>query len=240
LKKAAQSSPNDASAQFNYGAAAFNAGNVAEAIPPLEKAVRLDSKDVGKRRALVDALMLQGRQTRGSNKTTIYAKAAEQARVLVSQQGTFSNYLKLGEAQLGGAKYGEAIEAFNQAASKKSGDWIPHFYIGQASTAKGDYSKAEKALEAALGMQLTPSDKTRVYRQLAFVYEKQKKYDKAVQTYRRVGDDSSANRVQENADIAKHNREADKEAKEYDSLKEKERALQEELKKLGAGGPPRR
>ncbi|MCH9648574.1 MAG: tetratricopeptide repeat protein [Deltaproteobacteria bacterium] len=237
LKKAAQSSPNDADAQFNYGATAFNAGKITEAIGALEKAVQLDGKDPAKRKALVDALMRQGRQTRGSSKASIYAKAATQAQALVALKGTFDNFLKLGEAQLGGARYADAIQSFNQAAAKNSGEWIPHFYIGQASTAKADYPRAEAALKKALGMQLSSENQNRVHKQLGFVYEKQKKYEAAVASYERAGDSAGATRVRENADIAKFNKEADKEAAEYDDLKRKERELQEELKKLGS--PPR-
>ena len=238
LKKAAQSNPNDASAQFNYGAAAFNAGQTAVAVGALEKAVRLDSKDAAKRKALTDALLKSGRETRGSGKAAIYSKAADSAKALVALSPTYGNFLLLGEAQLGGKQYAEAVSSFNQAAAKNSGAWIPHFYIGQASTAKTDYSRAESALKKALEMGPPSKDQNRIWRQLGFVYEKQKRYDDAIGAYTTAGDSGGVARVKDNAEIAEHNKEADREAQEYEELKRKERELQEELERLGSGSPP--
>jgi len=240
LKKAAASNPSDAGAQFNYGAAAFNAGRTAEAVTALGKAVQLDGRDQAKRRAYIDALLKQGRQTRGAGKAGVYRKAAEAGKALVSQNPSYDNLLKLGEAQLGAAQYTEAVQSFNQASAKNSREWIPHFYIGQASTAKQDYGRAETELKQALGKSPSGDDKNRVYKQLAFVYEKQRKFDEAVDTYNKAGDSAGAQRAKENADIAKFNKEADQEQKEYQDLKDKEKELQEQLKQLGGGSPPLR
>ncbi|MCB1032371.1 MAG: tetratricopeptide repeat protein [Acidobacteria bacterium] len=242
LKKAAQSSPSDAGAQFNYGAAAFNAGQTSVAVGALEKAVQLDSKDPDKRKAYTDALLKSGRETQGSNKTSIYAKAADSAKALVALKPTYENFLLLGEAQLGGKQYGEAVQTFNQAAAKNSGAWIPHFYIGQASTAKADFSRAEAALKKALNMGPPSADQNRIWRQLGFVYEKQKRFDDAISAYTTAGDSGGVTRVRDNAEIAKHNQEADREQEQYQELKRKEQELQEELKRLGTagGGPPLR
>ncbi|MCB1053977.1 MAG: tetratricopeptide repeat protein [Acidobacteria bacterium] len=238
LRKAAQSSPNDASAQYNYGAAAFNAGQTAAAVAALEKAVRLDGKDTTKRRAYIDALLRSGRETRGDGKTAAYAKAAEAAKALVAQAPTFDNLMKLGEAQLGAKQYTEAIQSFNQASSKKSSDWIPYYYMGQASTARQDYAKAEEALEKALKVQLSDKDRSRVYKQLGFVYEKQRRYEEAIKAYNNAGDSASAQRAQENRQINEHNKEADAEQQKYEELKKAEEQLQKELEELGAS-PPR-
>ena len=240
LKKASQSNPNDAAAQFNYGAAAFNAGQTSVAVTALEKAVRLDSKDPAKRKALTDALLKSGRETRGSGKAGLYSRAAESAKALVALQPTYGNLLLLGEAQLGGQQYTEAVQSFNQASAKNTSAWIPHFYIGQASTAKTDYSRAETALKKALSMGPPGRDQNRIWRQLGFVYEKQKRFGEAAEAYTTAGDSAGAARANDNAEIAKHNIEADREAQEYEELKRKERELQEELKKLGAGSPPLR
>lgn len=238
LQKATQSNPNDAAAQFNFGAAAFNAGQTSVAVTALEKAVRLDSKDPAMRKAYTDALLKSGRETRGSGKSGIYTKAAESAKALVALKPTYDNFLLLGEAQLGAKQYGEAVQTFNQAAAKNSSAWIPHFYIGQASTAKADYPRAETALKKALDMGAPSADKNRIWRQLGFVYEKQRRFDEAISAYTTAGDSGGVERVQGNSEIAKHNQQADREQQEYEELKRKERELQEELKKLGTGAPP--
>ncbi len=240
LKKASLSSPDSAATQFNYGAAAFNAGQTSIAVTALGKAVRLDSKDPAKRKAYTDALLKSGRETRGSGKKAIYAKAADSAKALVALKPSYGNLLLLGEAQLGGQQYTEAVQSFNQAAAKNSSAWIPHFYIGQASTAKTDYARAVTALKKALNMGPPAKDQNRIWRQLGFVYEKQKAYDDAVKAYTTAGDSAGAARVQDNANIAKHNKEADREAQEYEELKRQEQKIQDELKKIGGGGPPLR
>lgn len=240
LARAAQSNPNDAAAQYNYGAAAFNAGRTADAVKALEKAVNLDGQDVKKRRAYLDALMRQGRETTGSGKAGIYRKAAEAGKALVARNPSYDNLLKLGEAQLGAAQYSEAIQSFNQAAAKNSQEWIPYFYMGQASTAKKDYTRAETELKQALTKNVGKAEQDKVYKQLAFVYEKQKNYDAAIEAYTKAGDTSGATRARENADIAKHNQEAEAEQQEYQELKAKEAELQKQLQELGAAGgaPP--
>lgn len=238
LRKASLSSPNDAAAQYNYGAAAFNAGQISAAVAALEKATKLDSKDATKRRAYVDALLRSGRETRGDAKTATYARAAEAAKGLVAQAPTFDNLMKLGEAQLGAKQYTEAIQSFNQASSKKSSDWIPYYYMGQASTARQDYSKAEEALQKALRAQPAEKDRLRVYRQLGFVYEKQKRYAEAAKAYESAGDSAGVTRARENQEINAHNREADEEERKYEELKKAEEQLQKELEELGAS-PPR-
>ncbi|MDY7093456.1 MAG: tetratricopeptide repeat protein [Acidobacteriota bacterium] len=238
LAKAARSNPNDASVQYNYGAAAFNAGRTADAVNALEKAVRLDGRDTTKRRAYVDALMRSGRETRGSGKLGVYAKAADAAKALVAADPSYDNLMKLGEAQLGAKQYTEAVQSFNQAASKKSNEWIPHFYIGQASTARQEYTKAEQALKQALQKSPPAKDRQRVQKQLGFVYEKQKRYDEAIDFYNQAGDAAGAQRARENRDINAHNREAEAEQREYEELKAAEERLKKELEELGTE-PPR-
>lgn len=239
LRKVAQANPNDAAAQYNYGSAAFNAGQISEAIRALEKAVQLDSRDPEKRVSLITALIRSGRMTSGSQKKGVYQKAASTAQALVSQQPTFDNYLLLGEAHLGAGQYDQAVGAFNQAAGKKSNDWTAHFYIGQARTAQGRFDEAEAALKKALASNPSSQNRSRIQKQLAYVYEKQKKFDLAEQTYAAAGDPASAARVKENAEIAKYNQEVAQEEAKYRELKEKEEELKKQLENLPGNAPPR-
>lgn len=238
LKQAAAANPGNADAQFNYGAAAFNAGNTAEAEAALAKAVSLDGSDAAKRKAYVDVLLRQGREARGDAKVQAYRKAVDAAGQLARQQPTYDNYLLLGEAQLGATQYQEAAASFNTAATKKSGDWLPHFYMGQAYTASQSYSDAEAALRKALATNPGRDNQVRVLKQLAFVYEKEKKFDDAIKAYNDAGDSAGATRVQENAEITKHNQQVEKEQAEYDRLKKEEEELKKKLQQLETG-PPR-
>jgi tetratricopeptide (TPR) repeat protein len=238
LARAAATSPNNAGVQFNYGVFALNAGDTATAVTALEKAVRLAPNDAEKKKVLIQALVKQGRETRGSGKDAIYTKAATAARALVSISATFDNLLLLGETQLGAGQYDAAVATFGQASGKNGGEWLPYFYAGQAQTATAKYGPAEVSLRRALDRANSGSDKSRIHRQLGFVYEKQRSFAQAKASYRSAGDQASVTRVEENEDIAAHNRQADEEAARLVELRAQQERLREQLQESGAP-PPR-
>ncbi len=236
LERAAAAAPNDATVQFNYGVMALNAGETAKAVTALERAVRIDSADANKQKILVQALVRQGRETRGPQKDPIYSRAAEVARGMVAKSPSYENLLLLGETQLGANQYNEAVASFSQASSKNAGDWLPMFYAGQAQTALGRYSEAESSLRRSLDRAGSAADKARIWRQLGFVYEKQRSFAQAKTAYRSAGDDASVLRIEENEKIAEHNRAADEEAKRLEELKRQQEILRQQLQ--GAPPPP--
>lgn len=237
LAKAAAAAPNDAGIQFNYGVMALNSGDTARAVTALDRAVRLDPGDENKKKILVQALVRQGRETRGPQKDAIYARAAETARALVASSASYENLLLLGETQLGANQYNEAVATFGQASSKNAGDWLPTFYAGQAQTALERYADAERSLRRALERVGSAADRARIWRQLGFVYEKQKSFSQAKTAYRSAGDEASVLRIEENEKIAEHNRAADEEAKRLEELKRQQEILRQQLQ--GAPPPPR-
>lgn len=237
LEKAAAANPNDASVQYNYGIAALNAGNIPAAVGALEKSTRLDPNDPEKQKVLVQALVRQGREAQGGAKDAAYARAADVARGLVGKAPTFENLLMLGEAQLGAGQYDAAIASFGQASAKNAGDWLPHFYSGQAQTALTKYSEAEGSLRRAQERATTAGDKARVWRQLGFVYEKQKNFDQAKVAYRSAGDGASVARIEENQQIAEHNKTADAEAQKVAELKAQQEKLRQQMQQTAP--PPR-
>ena len=234
LEKAAAAAPNDAGIQFNYGVMALNSGETAQAVAALERAVRLDAGDANKLKVLVQALVRHGRETQGPQKDVIYSRAAEAARGLVAKDGSYEHLLLLGETQLGSNQYDAAIATFGQASAKNAGDWLPTFYAGQAQTALGRYGDAEASLRRALDRAGSSADKARIWRQLGFVFEKQKNFVQAKTAYRSAGDEASILRIEENEKIAEHNRAAEEEAKKLQELKRQ----QEELRKQLQGAPP--
>jgi tetratricopeptide (TPR) repeat protein len=223
LQKAAAASPDDADLQYQYGAMALSANNTDEAVSALSKAARL-------------APIRQAREMGGSGKDGIYSRAAEAARGLAGRQPTYDNLLLLGEAQLGAKQYEAAAGSFGQASSKNAGDWLPHYYAGQARTAQERYNEAESALKKSLSLASRSQDKSKVWSQLGFVYEKQKSFDQAKQAYQNAGDSRSLERVIKNEEIARNNAQADAEAEALAELQKKQRELQEQIK--SQGGPP--
>jgi predicted Zn-dependent protease len=234
LEKAAAAAPNDANVQFSYGVLALNNGETAKAVAALERAARLDSADANKQKVLVQALVRQGRETQGPQKDAIYTRAAGAARALVAKDASYEHLLLLGETQLGSNQYDAAVATFGQASAKNSGDWLPAFYAGQAQTALGRYGDAEGSLRRALDRAGSAADKARIWRQLGFVFEKQKNFTQAKTAYRSAGDQGSILRIEENEKIAEHNRAAEEETKKLEELKRQ----QEELRKQLQGAPP--
>lgn len=232
LQRAAESNPNDAAAQYRYGVSCLSAQDSDCAISALQKAVRLDGSEPAYKRALTKAYLLKGRQSQRSSKQSVYRQAAEVAGELVASSSTYENLLLLGEAQLGAKRYSAAAETFQRAAQNNTSDWLPLFYVGQAQTATGEYGSAESALKRALDRTSSSQDETRIWRQLAFVYEKQKSYDDAIAAYRKVGDERGVERVQENKRIAEENRDIEEYNEQIQELEEERKRLEEEMQDL--------
>ncbi len=236
--RAAKAMPNDASVQFQYGTAAYNAGSMSVAIAALARASQLEPNDMTMMTAYAKALNRQGRESQGSAKQSAYVKAAEAARKVVSRDPSFENLMLLGETQLGAKQYDSAVSSFQQALGRNSGDWLPSFYIGQAHTATGKYGSAETALRQAMDKTSSAANQTRIWRQLGFVYEKQQNFDESIRAYRRAGDDASAQRVSENKEISQYNRGVEQEAEQLRKLQEEQERIKKELEGL-SGRPPR-
>lgn len=238
LAKAARANPNDAQLQFKYGVLALKAGDTGTAINALEKASQLDPGSQDIQRAYARALVRRGRETTGTAKTQTYAKAAAVAQKLASTSGTYENYLLLGDARLGAKQYDQAISAYQQASAKNAGDWLPQYYMGQAYTVKEQYRSADAALRKALELASASKDKATIWKQLGFVYEKQKNYDQAIVAYQRAGDSRSVQRVEENRQTAEYNKQVEEENRIIEELAAEEEKIKEELKQLPGGPPP--
>jgi tetratricopeptide (TPR) repeat protein len=238
LAKAARANPNDAQLQFKYGALALKAGDTTGAISALEKAAQLDPSSLEIQRAYARALVRRGRETTGSTKTQTYAKAASVAQKLAAASGTYENYLLLGDASLGAKQYDQAISAYQQASSKKASDWLPQYYMGQAYTVKEQYRSADAALRKALELASASKDKATIWKQLGFVYEKQKNYDQAIVAYQRAGDSRSVQRVEENRQTAEYNKQVEEQNRIIEELAAEEEKIKKELKELPGGPPP--
>lgn len=195
LEKWARLKPNDAEAQYQYGIVAFSVGKSADAIYALGRATRLAPGDEGKKRAYAEVLFKNARTVHGADAKAEYARAATVAGELVAKSPTYHNLLLKLRAELGAESYVEAIETGKTAVSKKGDDWLGHFYLGQAYERAGQYPAAESPLMTAVQKAKKPEDLKQVWRQLGYVYEKQKRYSDAIEAYRQAGDQNAMARV---------------------------------------------
>ena len=241
LGRAAAGSPNDAKLQYQYGVAALNAGDLSTAAKALDRSVRI-KPDTENRKALVQVVMQQGRRASGSSaKTEAYQRAASVASDLAKSDGSFDNLMMLAGAALGAKQYDVVIDAASRASRAKSSDWLAYFYMGQAYTQKEQYTSAETELRNALNNAKSNSDRSTIWGQLGFVFEKKKSYDDAISAYNQAGNSSAAARVQQNKDTANFNQDVEATNAEIQALREEQEALQNELKSLpGAADPPSR
>jgi len=236
LRRAAAANSNDANAQFNYGAAALQAGQIDQAVTALGNAARLDSGNTERVKTYIQALFRQGRAARGAAKSESYHKALAAAQGLVEKSGSYENLMLLGEAQLGTKSYDDAARTFRRAAMRNGSDWLVYYYIGQAYTASTDYTSASSALQQALTKTSETKDKNRIWSQLGFVYEKEKEYDKAKAAYRQAGDSASVARVEKNQETAKYNQKVEQENEKIEEMKKEQERIEKELQQLPGGG----
>lgn len=240
LRRAASAAPNDSDVQFRYGLAAFRAGDTQAAVQALEKAVGLDARDARKRKTYVEALLRLGRERPSGQKAAVYRRAVDAAQQLVRTNSTYDHILLLGEAQLGARQYQNAVRTFERAASGRDSEWLPHFYIGQAHTALQQYPQAQASLRRAQNRTTDSANQVRIWRQLGFVYEKQRDWEQARVAYNRAGDSASVQRVVENQRIHEHNLEVEEETRRLEELEREAERLRRELEELPGGRPPSR
>jgi tetratricopeptide (TPR) repeat protein len=238
LARAASASPNDASVQYQYGVAALNGGDLSKAIEALDRSVKA-KPGTDNRKALVQALMQQGRRTRGDSKTETYRRAAATANDLVAANGSFDNLMMLAGAALGAKQFDTVISAGQRASRSNAGDWLPYYYMGQAYTKKEQFSSAETELRKALNNASSSADRATIWSQLGFVFEKRKAYDEAISAYGQAGDAAAADRVRKNKETDEFNRDVEAQNEELEALRAEQEALKDQLKSLpGATDPP--
>ena len=121
--------------------------------------------------------------------------AARLASELVAADERFPHLMLKISAELGAGMYAQAVETGRMAVSSQGGNWLAHYYLGQAYTSNNQYRAAETSLAEAISATEDGGDLKRAWRQLGFVYEKQKKYTQAVEAYENAEDDESVDRV---------------------------------------------
>ena len=237
FQQLAKLQPDSAKAQYRYGATALSIGQTDAGIGALRKASQLDSGNGDMTRAYAQALIKKGRETRDkAAKKQSYLLASKVAGELVAKSASYDNLMLKLSAELGAGVYARAVETGNAAAAKSSGDWLAHFYLGQAYTSNGQYQEAVAPLEKAKGMTTKPDELKKIWSQLGFAYEKQKKYSQSIDAYQNSGDQGAIARVKENEKTDRFNKGVEEQNAEIEKMKKEAAELEAELKALEQGG----
>ena len=229
--------PDSAKAQYRYGATALSMGQTDAGIAALRKASQLEPGNSDMKRAYAQALIRKGRETRNkASKKQTYLLASKVAGDLASADASYDNLMLKISAELGAGLYAQAVETGRSAAAKSSGDWLAHFYLGQAYTSNKQYQEAVAPLEQAKTKTSRPDDLKKIWKQLGFAYEKQKKYAQSIDAYQNAGDQGAVARVRENEETDRFNREVEAQNIEIEKMKKEAAELEAELKALEQGG----
>ncbi len=229
--------PSNAKTQFLYGTTALAAGQTDSGINALRKASELSPKDTDMKRAYAQALIKKGRTSRDkASKKQSYLRASQLASELVAADSSYDNLMLKISAELGAGLFSKAIETGTQATGKSGGDWLAHFYLGQAYTSNGQFQDAVAPLEQAKKKTTKPDDLKMIWKQLGFAYEKQKKYAQSIDAYQNAGDQGAVARVKENEETDRFNQEVEQQNAEIEKMKKEAAELEAELKALEQGG----
>ena len=237
FKQLARLKPQDAQAQYTYGTTALQAGQLDESIRALGKAVQLNPNDVDMKRAYAQVQIKKGRESRDkTTKKTAYLKASQLAADLVAKDPSYENQMLKISAELGAGDYTSAIKTGQTAAALPGATWLASFYLGQAYTSAGQFAQAEAPLNAAKAKTSDPNDLKKIWRQLGFSYEKQKKYADSIAAYQNAGDQTAVARVKKNEETERFNKQVEEENKTIKAMEEEAKKLEAELKALEQGG----
>jgi tetratricopeptide (TPR) repeat protein len=229
--------PQDAQIQLKYGVLASNRDQMDEARNALDRAHRADPKDQDVKRSYITVLKKEGRIERDKNKKKQkYLQAANLAKELVAQEGTYENWLLRCEVELGAQKYSEAVTSCQSASAKKTNGWLARFYLGQAYSSNAQFAEAEKPLNEAKQLAGSANDRNQVLKQLGFVYEKQKKFSQSIEVYTQAGDSAAVARVKENETTASDNARIEAENARIEQMRKEAEELEKQLKELEGGG----
>jgi len=226
--------PDNAAVQYFYGAKAVAAGHLDAGIPALERAMELDPQDSAKARMYALALIKRGRVV-GDDAAMRqdYLRAAAVAAKMAEADPTHANLMLRSSAELGAGEYAKAVETSKAAIAANPGDWLAHYYLGQAYSGSQQYAAAEQPLRASLE-RAGPEDQRLVWRQLGWIYEKQSKPAEAAEAYRHA--EAQSGTVATPDKVKADPADSEIEARKHRLMETKREAeqIEQELKKLEA------
>ena len=229
----AATAPDNAGYQYLYGAAAFALGDLELAMNAADAAAALQPEKAQYRAFQAKILIRKARTTNlKADKKKTYQQAIEHAASAVAIEPSYDNLTLMTSAQLGASQYVDAATSARRAISQQNNGWLAHYYLGQALSSDKQHADATTPLNTALGLAQREQDKAAVWRQLGYVYEKQKLYDNAIAAYESASDSDAAARVRENQETERHNAKVMAENENIRAMEKEAEALEKELKEL--------
>ena len=224
--------PDNAAVQYFYGAKAVAAGHLDAGILALEKAMQLDPQDPAKARMYALALIKRARAV-GDDAAMKqdYLLAAAVAAKMAEAEPTHTNLMLQSSAELGAGEYTKAVETGKAAIAANPGDWLAHYYLGQAYSGGRQYAAAEEPLRASLE-RAGPEDQRLVWRQLGWIYEKQNRAAEAAEAYRHAEDESGAAATPEDIKADPADGEIEARKRRLIEMKREAEQIEQELKNL--------
>ena len=218
----------------SLGAAYDALGDDPQAFQAFKTAFSLNPQDEVSARNAISAGIAAARRASRSQKDRYYTEAGQIAERLATTDPSFDHQLLAGESWLGAKEYGKALQWFDKAQAKQPQNALVHFYRAQCLTSMDRLDPALAELQEALKTG-APSGKLRqqIYNQGGYIYDKQKRYDKAIQWYQEAGNTAMVREMRDKAEAAQQNLAAQQEQEEF---RQKLRALElqiAELEKLG-------
>ena len=89
----------------------------------------------------------------------------------------------------------EALHHLRKAYDLNPNDLSIKLALGRSYADNRQFSKAERTLRAALKSHTKPNDLKKIWRQLGYTYEKQKKFSESIEAYQHAGDEGSVARL---------------------------------------------
>lgn len=233
LEAQTKATPKNAEMFYTLGYAYSKEGDYGKAFTAFKKAFDLDSSSTKSGTSAVKSAISAGRRAGGSQKDSYYSQGAAIAEKLAGGSPTFDNLLLAGETRMGAKDYQKALGWFDRAQSKQPQNILVHYYHSQCNTNLGQYNGAISDLQQALKIGVSGEMRTKVYKQMGFIYDKTKKYDEAIIAYGNAGDSRKVQDIEKKKADAAKNVEADKAKAAYER---KLIALEQQIEELEAIG----
>jgi tetratricopeptide (TPR) repeat protein len=174
------------------GAAYFQTNKFNESLNDLMNAIRVDQSDWS------DFYML-GVSYLKLNRTDEAIQALEKAQSMKPGQNAITDalgkaYFKSGVASLSAKQYASAIQSLSKARDCDPKNGYIYYNLAEAYLFDKKYSEAEKALSQTISLMPNGAE---AFMRLGLVYEKQKKWDLALNAYKKAAAINPAKEIKE-------------------------------------------
>jgi tetratricopeptide (TPR) repeat protein len=216
------------------GIAQNGVGDDKAAYNAFKRAFELNPRDEASGRNAARAAIATARRSSASEKSRYYTEAARIAEQLAAADPNFEHNLLAGETWLGAGEYSKALTWFNKARAQQPRTALVHYYIAQSYTSLNQLDSAISSLQEALALGSSNADlRKKIYNQMGYVYEKNRQFSRAKESYLEAGNTRKAGEMDSKAAAAADNLEHEQACKEF-KLKIDALALQaSEFEKLG-------